>query len=158
MMNAAEKGIIIKGGGHAKACGFTLREDQIPAFKNYLYEETNNISITNDKYYESTVDLNVINDQLLNDLDILSPFGQKNPEPVFKAENVKIDILQIFKNKHAKLKIYDELNFECEGIFFDILAEDLKSYLLKKPNFDCYFKVKKDTYSSKIVMHLEDIH
>ena len=158
MMNAAERGIIIKGGGHAKACGFTLREDQIPAFKNYLYEETNNISITNEKYYESTVDLNVINDQLLNDLDILSPFGQKNPEPVFKVENVKIDILQIFKNKHAKLKIFDELNFECEGIFFDIIAEDLKSYLAKKPNFDCYFKVKKDTYSSKTVMHLEDIH
>ena len=32
MMNAAEKGIIIKGGGHAKACGFTLREDQISDF------------------------------------------------------------------------------------------------------------------------------
>ena len=43
-------------------------------------------------------------------------------------------------------------------IFFDIIAEDLKSYLAKKPNFDCYFKVKKDTYSNKIVMDLEDIH
>lgn len=158
MMIAAEKGIIIKGGGHAKACGFTLREDQIPEFKNYLYEETKNIFISNEKYYESTIDLNVINEQLLNDLDLLSPFGQKNPEPIFKAENVKIDILQIFKNKHAKLKIFDDLNFECEGIFFDIVSEDLKFYLDKKSNFDCYFKVKKDTYSNKTVMHIEDIH
>lgn len=158
MMIAAEKGIIIKGGGHAKACGFTLREDQIPEFKNYLYEETKNISISNKKYYESTIDLNVINEQLLNDLDLLSPFGQKNPEPIFRAENVKIDILQIFKNKHAKLKIFDELNFECEGVFFDIVSEDLKFYIDKKTNFDCYFKVKKDTYSNKTVMHIEDIH
>jgi len=158
MMIAAEKGIIIKGGGHAKACGFTLREDQIPEFKNYLYEETKNISISNKKYYESTIDLNVINEQLLNDLDLLSPFGQKNPEPIFRAENVKIDILQIFKNKHAKLKIFDDLNFECEGIFFDIVSEDLKFYIDKKTNFDCYFKVKKDTYSNKTVMHIEDIH
>jgi len=158
MMIAAEKGIIIKGGGHAKACGFTLREDQIPEFKNYLYEETKNISISNKKYYESTIDLNVINEQLLNDLDLLSPFGQKNPEPIFRAENVKIDILQIFKNKHAKLKIFDDLNFECEGIFFDIVSEDLKFYINKKSNFDCYFKVKKDTYSNKTVMHIEDIH
>jgi single-stranded-DNA-specific exonuclease len=158
MMIAAEKGIIIKGGGHAKACGFTLREDQIPEFKNYLYEETKNISISNEKYYESTIDLNVINEQLLNDLDLLSPFGQKNPEPIFRAENVKIDILQIFKNKHAKLKIFDDLNFECEGIFFDIVSEDLKFYIDKKTNFDCYFKVKKDTYSNKTVMHIEDIH
>lgn len=158
MMIAAEKGIIIKGGGHAKACGFTLREDQIPEFKNYLYEETKNISISNKKYYESTIDLNVINEQLLNDLDLLSPFGQKNPEPIFRAENVKIDILQIFKNKHAKLKIFDDLNFECEGVFFDIISEDLKFYIDKKTNFDCYFKVKKDTYSNKTVMHIEDIH
>ena len=158
MMIAAEKGIIIKGGGHAKACGFTLREDQIPEFKNYLYEETKNISISNKKYYESTIDLNVINEQLLNDLDLLSPFGQKNPEPIFRAENVKIDILQIFKNKHAKLKIFDNLNFECEGVFFDIVSEDLKFYIDKKTNFDCYFKVKKDTYSNKTVMHIEDIH
>ena len=159
MMIAAEKGIIIKGGGHAKACGFTLREDQIPEFKNYLYEETKNISISNEKYYESTIDLNVINEQLLNDLDLLSPFGQKNPEPIFRAENVKIDILQIFKNKHAKLKIFDDdLNFECEGIFFDIVSEDLKFYIVNKSNFDCYFKVKKDTYSNKTVMHIEDIH
>ena len=158
MMIAAEKGIIIKGGGHAKACGFTLREDQIPEFKNYLYEETKNISISNEKYYESTIDLNVINEQLLNDLDLLSPFGQKNPEPIFRAENVKIDILQIFKNKHAKLKIFDDLNFECEGIFFDIVSEDLKFYIDNKSNFDCYFKVKKDTYSNKTVMHIEDIH
>ena len=158
MMIAAEKGIIIKGGGHAKACGFTLREDQIPEFKNYLYEETKNISISNKKYYESTIDLNVINEQLLNDLDLLSPFGQKNPEPIFRAENVKIDILQIFKNKHAKLKIFDDLNFECEGVFFDIVSEDLKFYIDKKTNFDCYFKVKKDTYSNKTVMHIEDIH
>ena len=158
VMIAAEKGIIIKGGGHAKACGFTLREDQIPEFKNYLYEETKNISISNEKYYESTIDLNVINEQLLNDLDLLSPFGQKNPEPIFRAENVKIDILQIFKNKHAKLKIFDDLNFECEGIFFDIVSEDLKFYIVNKSNFDCYFKVKKDTYSNKTVMHIEDIH
>ncbi len=158
MMIAAEKGIIIKGGGHAKACGFTLREDQIPEFKNYLYEETKNISISNEKYYESIIDLNVINEQLLNDLDLLSPFGQKNPEPIFRAENVKIDILQIFKNKHAKLKIFDDLNFECEGIFFDIVSEDLKFYIDNKSNFDCYFKVKKDTYSNKTVMHIEDIH
>ena len=158
MMIAAEKGIIIKGGGHAKACGFTLREDQIPEFKNYLYEETKNISISNKKYYESTIDLNVINEQLLNDLDLLSPFGQKNPEPIFRAENVKIDILQIFKNKHAKLKIFDDLNFECEGVFFDIVSEDLKFYIDKKTNFDCYFKVKKDTYSNKTIMHIEDIH
>ena len=60
---------------------------------------------------------------MIKDLELLSPFGQKNPEPIFRVENVKIDILQIFKNKHAKLKIFDDLNYECEGMFFDIISE-----------------------------------
>ena len=79
-----------------------------------------------------------------------------------QSKNSKIPLkfrgLQIFKNKHAKLKIFDDLNYECEGMFFDIISEDLKFYLGKKSNFDCFFKVKKDSYSNKTVIHLEDIH
>lgn len=158
MMNAVEKGILIKGGGHHKACGFTLKQENLNQFKEYLLSETFDLVIENNKYYESVLDINVINDHLLNDLDVLSPYGQLNPEPVFKLEKVKINILQIFKEKHAKLKFSDNLGFSCEGMFFDINAQELKSYLSSKVDFDCYFKVKKDTYSSNTIIHLEDIH
>ncbi len=158
MMIAAEKGIIIKGGGHAKACGFTLKVEKVEDFKKFLINETNEIKISNEKYFESQIDLNIINDKLINDLDLLSPYGQQNPEPIFKCEDVKIEIIQIFKEKHAKLKFSDNLGFICEGIFFDIKVNDLNDYLTKNSNFDCYFKVKKDSYSNKTVMHLEDIH
>jgi single-stranded-DNA-specific exonuclease len=158
MMNAVEKGILIKGGGHHKACGFTLRQENLNQFREYLLSETDSLIIENNKQYESVLDINVINDKLLDDLDVLSPYGQLNPEPVFKLEKVKIKILQIFKDKHAKLKFSDDLDFSCEGMFFDINAQDLKGYLSSKDEFDCYFKVKKDTYSSKTIIHLEDIH
>ena len=158
MMRAAEKGIIIKGGGHAKACGFTLKEENIEDFKSFLKEETVDIEINNHKYFESLLDLNVINDKLINDLNLLSPFGQQNPEPIFKCENIKIDIIKVFKEKHAKLKFSDNLGFSCEGMFFDIPIDQLKSHLSQSSNFDCYFKVKKDSYSNNTVIHLEDIH
>jgi len=35
---------------------------------------------------------------------------------------------------------------------------DLKNYISNNLNFDCFFKVKKDNYSNKTVIHLEDIH
>ena len=158
MMRAAEKGIIIKGGGHAKACGFTLKEEKIEDFKSFLKEETQDIEINNHKYFESLLDLNVINEKLINDLNLLSPFGQQNPEPIFKCENIKIDIIKVFKEKHAKLKFSDNLGFSCEGMFFDIPIDQLKSHLSQSSNFDCYFKVKKDSYSNNTVIHLEDIH
>jgi len=158
MMRAAEKGIIIKGGGHEKACGFTLKEEKIQEFKVFLKEETQDIEINNQKYFESQLDLNVINEKLINDLNLLSPFGQQNPEPIFKCENIKIEIIKVFKEKHTKLKFSDNLGSSCEGMFFDIPIDQLKSYLSQSSNFDCYFKVKKDTYSNKTVIHLEDIH
>ena len=70
---------------------------------------------------------------LLNDLESLSPFGQQNAEPIFKIENAKIEILQIFKDKHAKLKVSDNLGFSCEAMFFDISSKELKNYLSNKP-------------------------
>ena len=158
MMDAVKQGIIIKGGGHAKACGFTLKKEYVEEFKNFLYEQTKNIEIRNEKFYESLIDLNVINEKLINDLDTLSPFGQQNPEPIFKSENLKIDILQIFKDKHAKLKFSDNLGFNCEGMFFDVSINEFKNYISKKNQFNCFFKVKKDNYSNKTVIHLEDIH
>ncbi len=158
MMQATEKGILIKGGGHNKACGFTLKKENVDDFKNFLIEETNNLEILNEKSYDSLIDVNVINNNLLSDLESLSPFGQQNAEPIFKIENAKIEILQIFKDKHAKLKLSDNLGFTCEGMFFDISSKELKNYLANKPEFNCYFKVKKDTYSEKTIIHLEDIH
>ena len=158
MMQATEKGILIKGGGHHKACGFTLKKENVDDFKNFLIEETNNLEILNEKSYDSLIDVNVINNNLLSDLESLSPFGQQNAEPIFKIENAKIEILQIFKDKHAKLKVSDNLGFSCEGMFFDITSKELKNYLSNKPEFNCYFKVKKDTYSEKTIIHLEDIH
>ena len=158
MMRAAEKRIIIKGGGHAKACGFTLKEEKIEDFKSFLKEETQDIEINNHKYFESLLDLNVINEKLINDLNLLSPFGQQNSEPIFKCENIKIEIIKVFKEKHTKLKFSDNLGFSCEGMFFDIPIDQLKSHLSQSSNFDCYFKVKKDSYSNNTVIHLEDIH
>ena len=158
MMDAVNQGIIIKGGGHAKACGFTLKQERVNEFKKFLYEQTKNIEIKNEKFYEATIDLNLINEKLISDLDALSPFGQQNPEPIFKSKNLKIDLLQVFKDKHAKLRFSDNLGFHCEGMFFDISISEFKHYISQKNDFDCFFKVKKDNYSNKTVIHLEDIH
>ena len=158
MIEAVNQGIIIKGGGHAKACGFTLKKEKVNDFKNFLYGQTKNIEIKNEKFFESSIDLNIINEKLINDLDTLSPFGQQNPEPIFKCNHLKIDILQVFKDKHVKLKFSDNLGFNCEGMFFDISIREFKNYISQKNEFDCFFKVKKDSYSNKTVIHLEDIH
>tara|TARA_B100001057_G_scaffold294256_1_gene294357 strand:+ start:417 stop:2108 length:1692 start_codon:yes stop_codon:yes gene_type:complete len=158
MMTAVDKGILIKGGGHAKACGFTLLKEKVNELKLFLNEKTKDIEINNNKYFESLIDLNVVNEKLIKDLDLLSPFGQQNSEPIFKCSDLKISILKVFKEKHAKLAFSDNLGSSCEGMLFDTNISELNNYLSNKSHFDCYFKVKKDSYSNNTVIHLEDIH
>jgi len=52
----------------------------------------------------------------------------------------------------------DDLGFSCEGMLFDTNILELRNYISNKSHFDCYFKVKKDSYSNDTVIHLEDIH
>ena len=158
MMEATEKGIIIKGGGHSKACGFTLDKESWQAFKLFLIDKFTGSEVDQENYYEVTLDLTVINDNLLKDLDLLSPFGQSNPEPIFKSENVKLKILNVFKEKHMKCKLSDNLGNSIIGMMFDSNVESFKAYIAKKTEFDCYYKVKRDTYSSNVIVHIEDIH
>jgi len=158
MMEAAEKGIIIKGGGHAKACGFTLEKKSWQAFKLFLIDKFTGSEVTQEDYYEVSLDLTLINENLLKDLDLLSPFGQNNNEPIFKSENVKFQILNIFKEKHIKCKLSDKLGNSVTGMMFDTNVESFKAYINQKTELDCYYKVKRDTYSSNVIIHIEDIH
>ncbi len=158
MMEAAEKGIIIKGGGHTKACGFTLEKKSWQAFKLFLIDKFTGSEVTQENYYEVSLDLTLINENLLKDLDLLSPFGQNNNEPIFKSENVKFQILNIFKEKHIKCKLSDKLGNSVTGMMFDTNVESFKAYINQKTELDCYYKVKRDTYSSNVIIHIEDIH
>ena len=158
MIEAVEKKIIIKGGGHSKACGFTLEKDSIKEFKNFLFTKFQGFYPEKNNFYEMNLDISVINENLLNDLSLMSPFGQLNPEPVFKSENLKINILNIFKEKHIKCKLFDNLGNSLIGIFFDIDVIKFKEYISKKDTFNCFYKVKRDTYSSNVIAHIEDIH
>ena len=140
-----------------------LSDQSVAADQNKFRElsiEHSQLTPVNEKYKEYLATLEDIEtaEKLLNDLDSLSPFGQQNSEPIFKCSDLKISILKVFKEKHAKLVFSDNLGFSCEGMFFDTNILGLKNYLSNKSHFDCYFKVKKDTYSNDTVIHLEDIH
>ena len=66
--------------------------------------------------------------------------------------------MNVFKDKHMKCKLSDQLGNSVIGMMFDSDVESFKSYISLKNDFDCYYKVKRDTYSSQVIVHIEDIH
>ncbi len=95
-------------GGHPMAVGLSLSSDNIEAFRDALYEYTDNIEdmplpeLNLDcKLNPSLLDLS-----LYESIEQLEPFGADNPVPVFGLYQVKIeDIKELSAGKHRRLTL-----------------------------------------------------
>jgi single-stranded-DNA-specific exonuclease len=111
----ASDDIITKGGGHKLAAGVTLPTANIAAFRDRVNEFYRSKKLFNQaelllpKADLTVVDLSEINESLLSEIETLEPFGNANPEPVFKVS----DVLVINQRRmgadaqHIKLELQD---------------------------------------------------
>lgn len=84
-----------KFGGHAMACGFTLKgRSALPEFaaamKRMADEVLAGVELTPKILIEAEIDLTDINDELLEDLEKFEPFGQDNERPKFLSRGLDI--------------------------------------------------------------------
>ncbi len=154
--------IITKGGGHPMAGGFSLKSDKLQIFKSELIKlflklkknKDNNI-IEIDSYLESSA----INDELIEKLNHLEPYGSGNREPVFGFEKFKVSKVIETNNNHVKVVLNKE-NFYIDAISFNSKNKDLGNYLMNfKKEFNLVAKVKLNEWNgkSKIELIIDDI-
>jgi len=83
-------------GGHAMACGFTIRKDALAPLKEGLEAVMKEIAAANPSLFEEKVpydmkvDPSQIDLALAEELQMLAPFGKDNPAPAFLLESVKL--------------------------------------------------------------------
>jgi len=67
LKNSLDKNIIIGGGGHNMAAGFTLNKDNLKNFENYILQDFSNSDAFNDHIfsYESEVSSLAFNQDFL---------------------------------------------------------------------------------------------
>ena len=81
-------------GGHAQACGLSIKEDRVPAFRkrlNALASPAFQGAASNPALWVeceiSPLDLDL---RLVKDLERLAPFGPGNPKPLFLSRGMKL--------------------------------------------------------------------
>lgn len=119
--------IIIKGGGHKMAAGVTLESAKIDAFRkrvNQFYESQGLVNQEAHLLPKADVelgDLEMIDEQLVEDLAKLEPFGNGNPEPVLKISQVIIVGVRRMgaDGQHVKLTLRDRKNFTLQMLAFN---------------------------------------
>lgn len=104
-------------GGHAGACGFTLKNHKIlPEFKKKITaianKEISDEDIRPLIKIESCVDLKQINWTFFENLEKFEPFGEGNATPIFLIEKVKVSSTDTVgqKNNHLKMQVTDGHN------------------------------------------------
>ena len=133
---AVQKGLLIKGGGHKMAGGFSIETSKIELFKKFVIKKfnTQNSHIVQEKnvMLDSVIAPSAVNIEFFNNVNMLSPFGAGNIEPKFYIEDLKVISTQIVGNDHVKSVLLGKDGTAIKTIAFNASQNNLGAYLLKK--------------------------
>ena len=103
---ATQKKILLKGGGHKMAGGFSIDIKNIQKFKDFIFRKFLNINenLISERplLLDSIIAPTAINLDFYNKVNTLAPFGSGNPEPKFLIEDLKTINGKIVGDKHIK--------------------------------------------------------
>lgn len=106
IIRAVQSNILEKGGGHKMAGGFTIKEENIPIFRDLLIKNFEKLFSKSSKdlnlYLDSVIAPSALNEEFFSEVNSLAPFGSGNSEPKFVIENIKVLSSDIVGGNHIK--------------------------------------------------------
>ena len=131
---AAEQNLLIGGGGHAMACGFTIDAKNIDHFRTFLEQElaqqvihARAAMILN---YDGTVPAAQVGRPLCDEIGAASPYGAGNSEPVFVLEEMQILYPTIRGEAHIACTLQDRMGRKVRAITFRAVDTPLGDSLM----------------------------
>ena len=120
-----------KSGGHAMAVGLTIKKKNFKDFKNEVNEYLRTKKIQDKKQIimiDVITNLKDLSINMIEELNVLEPFGEENKQPLFCIKNLKIDSIRaLTEGKHLKLMLRED-NMFIDAIGFNMgdKAEEYK--------------------------------
>ena len=131
---AHEAGLLLGGGGHAMAAGFSIEADKIDALTEFLHtrrRSQGNVTTGHRLMLDGTISIAGATAELLTSLDRIGPFGQGNPSirlMLRGAVNLKPEIVG---EHHVKTLLIDRIsNARLSAIAFRVMGTKLGDALL----------------------------
>ena len=155
--NSVDQNIIIGGGGHNMAAGFTLNKDNLKNFENYILQDFSNSDAFNDHIfsYESEVSSLAFNQDFYNDIKKLEPFGTGNSMPTFLFKELKVIKTTILNNKHISLILKSKTGFSIKSISFNSINTKLGEYLMNyKESINVLGQINENIWNNKKALQL----
>lgn len=165
MIHAAKQsGLLIAGGGHAMAAGFTVEESKISQLQEFLNQRATQI-MSEDNVptleLDGVLNLNALTPELVRKIDALAPFGSGNPSPKFALTNLRILKLDVFAGEHIRI-IAGQMDYaKIQAIAFRAVNTDMGQALINHRGFPIHLagSLKLDSWmgSEKLQFIIDDV-
>ena len=138
IISAQSEGLLMKGGGHSMAAGFSIDPARLEAFKAFMharYQAAECHTDNPEKQVDAVLRASGVTIDLVNMLDKLAPFGSGNPEPLLMLKGVRLLKSSIVGNGHVKsLWVDGAIRHQAlSGITFRAEDTQLGQQLLRHP-------------------------
>ena len=155
--NLIEKKIIVSGGGHNMAAGFTLEKDKLKRFEDSILKDflKKDLIENNNFTYDAEISSLAFNRDFYNEIKKLEPFGVGNPAPTFLFKDLKIIKSTILKNKHISLILKSKTGFSIKSISFNSVNNKVGEYLMNyKKTLNVLGQINENFWNNKITLQL----
>jgi len=157
-----DKEIVINGGGHNMAAGFTLKKNKLDVLENYILNDyaIKNKNLITFNTYDAEISNSAINQNFNNEINKLQPFGNENPKPLFLIKNLRISKVAVFKNKHISIILKPKVGRSIKGISFNSFNTSIGNYLVSyKKTINVIAQINENIWNNKksILLNVKDI-
>ncbi len=150
-----------KFGGHKMACGITMPAEKFRDFKDELIGIASSQSddmLVQVIRYDLNIDFKAIDNNLLQKISKLEPYGVGNPRPVFRTDRCRVkNICYLKGGKHIKLML-EKNGRLMEAVYFNI-NHHVKELLDRKDRIDVLYSLLENKWNglSRIQLLLVDL-
>lgn len=155
------KGLLENFGGHEAACGITMPTDNIEKFRDSINRVASEMITAADLVPKIEVDMELplsdINSRLMEELEMLEPFGAGNPQPLFLSTNLKVKAPPVsFGRSGVKMWVTDK-KITCEAACFNASGILGRAQDLGAVDLVYYPKVREISGVSTLKLEIEDL-
>ncbi len=127
-----QKELFLAFGGHPMAAGLSLEEENVVLLEERLNESAGLTAedLTPKLYLDAVLPFSGISENLMEELNLLEPFGNGNPKPVFASSGVRLKgMRRIGKDGSSlRLQLTDTAGTSVTGLYF-LDADGFEAYL-----------------------------
>ena len=119
-------------GGHPMAAGLSIKKENLKPFQNQFEKTVAAMTAGQELIPSIRIDcrlnFDMISDRLIDEISLLQPFGQNNPEPLFCTEKVDVTFSKIIGKNHRRLTLRQrnsKSNKSVNAIWFNVEGENI---------------------------------